>query len=600
MNKTVNINLAGTFFHIDEDAYEKLNRYLNAIKRSFSDPQGSDEIIKDIEARIAELFSEKLDSYKQVITVKELDEVIAIMGQPEDYAIDEEMFTDSAHKDDKSSEYQNLKGDKKLYRDSDNKYIGGVSSGLGHYIGLDVVWIRLIWVLLTIFSSGTFILIYIIFWILVPEAVTTADKLTMRGEPVNISNIEKKFKETYDNVADKLKNADYDAYGKKIKTGSETFFDSVGKVLLALLTVFVKFIGVIIILVAATTLISLFITLFITGISGFFGNWYTDVFHFVNDTQIPIWLLSILIFIVVGIPFFFLFILGLKILVENLKSIGRATKLTLLGLWLIAVFSLITLGVFQFIERSNEGNVIQTEELNIKAGDTIYLAMNSNPHFEKDGVRRSGFSLRYNENDEQVLFSNNIRLIVRSTKDATASLMLNRKAKGRDYMEAKNRAEAISYQYTFENNNLKLNSYFLADLEDKYRDQELEITLYLPIGSHLYADNNTYSFHQNTSRYRDILLNGQEGYYLEIQDGKTVCNACPEKNTSTRSTQSTQTSNNDSEYEIIDWDDENWQEKWKEGDRIKIDRDGIDINVADEQDSVRVRINRDGIKIKTN
>lgn len=600
MNKTVNINLAGSFFHIDEDAYEKLNRYLNAIKRSFSDPQGSDEIIKDIEARIAELFSEKLDSYKQVITVKELDEVIAIMGQPEDYAIDEEMFTDSAHKDDKSSEYQNLKGDKKLYRDSDNKYIGGVSSGLGHYIGLDVVWIRLIWVLLTIFSSGTFILIYIIFWILVPEAVTTADKLTMRGEPVNISNIEKKFKETYDNVADKLKNADYDAYGKKIKTGSETFFDSVGKVLLALLTVFVKFIGVIIILVAATTLISLFITLFITGISGFFGNWYTDVFHIVNDTQIPIWLLSILIFIVVAIPFFFLFILGLKILVENLKSIGRATKLTLLGLWLIAVFSLITLGVFQFIERSNEGNVFQTEELNIKAGDTIYLAMNSNPHFEKDGVRRSRFSLRYNENDEQVLFSNNIRLIVRSTKDATASLMLNRKAKGRDYMEAKNRAEAISYQYTFENNNLKLNSYFLADLEDKYRDQELEITLYLPIGSHLYADNNTYSFHRNTSRYRDILLNGQEGYYLEIQDGKTVCNACPEKNTSTRSTQSTQTSTNDSEYEIIDWDDENWQEKWKEGDRIKIDQDGIDINVADEQDSVRVRINRDGIKIKTN
>lgn len=600
MNKTVNINLAGSFFHIDEDAYEKLNRYLNAIKRSFSDPQGSDEIIKDIEARIAELFSEKLDSYKQVITVKELDEVIAIMGQPEDYAIDEEMFTDSAHKDDKSSEYQNLKGDKKLYRDSDNKYIGGVSSGLGHYIGLDVVWIRLIWVLLTIFSSGTFILIYIIFWILVPEAVTTADKLTMRGEPVNISNIEKKFKETYDNVADKLKNADYDAYGKKIKTGSETFFDSVGKVLLALLTVFVKFIGVIIILVAATTLISLFITLFITGISGFFGNWYTDVFHIVNDTQIPIWLLSILIFIVVAIPFFFLFILGLKILVENLKSIGRATKLTLLGLWLIAVFSLITLGVFQFIERSNEGNVFQTEELNIKAGDTIYLAMNSNPHFEKDGVKRSGFSLRYNENDEQVLFSNNIRLIVRSTKDATASLMLNRKAKGRDYMEAKNRAEAISYQYTFENNNLKLNSYFLADLEDKYRDQELEVTLYLPVGSNLYADNNTYSFHRNTSRYRDILLNGQEGYYLEIQDGKTVCNACPEKNTSTRSTQSTQTSTNDSEYEIIDWDDENWQEKWKEGDRIKIDQDGIDINVADEQDSVRVRINRDGIKIKTN
>src|SRR5690606_13597685 len=131
MNKTVNINLAGTFFHIDEDAYGKLTRYLNAIKRSFSDPQGRDEIIKDIEARIAELFAEKIDSKKQVITIKELDEVIAIMGQPEDYAIDEEIFTDSA--DTGRNEQQNTKGYKKLFRDPDNKYIGGVSSGLGHY-----------------------------------------------------------------------------------------------------------------------------------------------------------------------------------------------------------------------------------------------------------------------------------------------------------------------------------------------------------------------------------------------------------------------------------------------------------------------------------
>lgn len=596
MNKTVNINLAGTFFHIDEDAYGKLNRYLNAIKRSFSDPQGRDEIIKDIEARIAELFSEKLDSHKQVITIKELDEVIAIMGQPEDYAIDEEMFTDSTNTGSNSSEPQSTKGYKKLFRDPDNKYIGGVSSGLGHYIGMDAIWIRLIWILLTIFSSGTFILIYIIFWILVPEALTTADKLTMRGEPVNISNIERKFKETYDNVADKVKNADYDAYGKKMKTGSESFFDSLGKVIMALLTVFVKFIGVIIILVAATTLISLFIGFFITGISGFFGNWYTDFFFIMNDTLVPLWLLSILLFIAIAIPFFFLFILGLKILVDNLKSIGKAAKLTLLGLWLIAVFSLITIGVFQTIERSNEGNVIYTEELNIKPGDTLYLAMNNNVRYDKDAVRSSGFSLKYNENDEQVIYSNNIRLIVRSTKDSTASLMLSKKAKGRDYLEAKNRAEAIEYNYGINNNRLSLNSYFLSSIDEKYRDQEIEITLYVPIGSTLYADNNTYSYHRNTSRYRDILLNGQEGYYLGIEDGKTSCIDCPEKNTATPARQYT----NEIEYEIINWDDEKWQEKWKEGNRIKIDREGIDINVTDDVDSVRVQLNRNGIKVKSN
>jgi phage shock protein PspC (stress-responsive transcriptional regulator) len=588
MNKTVNINLAGTFFHIDEDAYGKLNRYLNAIKRSFSDPQGRDEIIKDIEARIAELFSERIDNHKQVITIKELDEVIAIMGQPEDYAIDDDNFTGS------SSDYQyehQSKGYKKLFRDTDNKYIGGVSSGLGHYIGMDAVWVRLIWVLLTIFSSGTFILIYIIFWILVPEAITTADKLTMRGEPVNISNIEKKFKETYDNVADKVKNADYDAYGKKVKSGTDNFFDSLGRVLMALFTVFVKFIGVIIIIVAASTLISLFIGLFITGISGLFGSWYTEFFHIVNDTMVPIWLLSVLLFFAIAIPFFFLFILGLKILIDNLKSIGKVVKLTLLGLWIISVLSLITIGVMQTIERSNEGSTMQIEQLNITKGDTLYLAMQSNAHFEKDVIRSGGFNLKYNESDEQVIYSNNIRLIVRSTKDSLASLYVSKKAKGRDYLEAKNRAEAISYQYGFENNTLKLDGYFLADVDDKYRDQQIELTLYLPVGSYLFAENNTYSFHRNTSRYRDILLNGQEGHYLEIMEGRTHCETC--SSTKTRI-------NEDMEFHVIDWDDKNWKETWRDGNRIKIDRDGIDINITDEKDSVRVNINRRGVNVKTN
>ncbi len=159
MNKTVNINLAGTFFHIDEDAYGKLTRYLEAIKRSFTNPQGQDEIIKDIEARIAELFSEKLDTNKQVITIKELDEVIAVMGQPEDYAVDEEIFDETPP----SQKHHTAKGYKKLFRDMDDKYIGGVSSGMGHYVGIDAIWVRLLWILLTIFTSNNFIITSYIF-----------------------------------------------------------------------------------------------------------------------------------------------------------------------------------------------------------------------------------------------------------------------------------------------------------------------------------------------------------------------------------------------------------------------------------------------------
>jgi len=128
MKKTVNINLAGTFFHIDEDAFAKLTRYLDAIRRSFSDPQGQDEIIRDIEARIGELFSEKIESTSQVISIKELDEVIAVMGQPEDYVIDEEIFEDTPETEKKRRRSQSSY--KQLFRDVDNKFIAGVSSGL--------------------------------------------------------------------------------------------------------------------------------------------------------------------------------------------------------------------------------------------------------------------------------------------------------------------------------------------------------------------------------------------------------------------------------------------------------------------------------------
>ena len=184
MNKTVNINLAGTFFHIDDDAFAKLTRYLDAIRRSFSDPQGQDEIIRDIEARIAELFSEKIEDDSQVITLKELDEVITVMGQPEDYIIDEEIFEDTP--DSKKRRSRSSSSYKQLFRDIDNKFIAGVSSGLGHYLNIDALWIRLIWIVLVLIGWGTPILIYILLWVLVPAAESTSDKLKMEREPINI------------------------------------------------------------------------------------------------------------------------------------------------------------------------------------------------------------------------------------------------------------------------------------------------------------------------------------------------------------------------------------------------------------------------------
>ena len=318
MNKTVNINLAGTFFHIDENAFGKLQRYLSAIKRSLTEPQGSDEIMRDIEARISELFSEKIETNAQVISIKELDEVISVMGQPEDYSVDEELFEEESQA---YSRPRTTASYKQLYRDIDNKFVSGVSSGLGHYLKIDAIWVRLIWILLTFLTSGIAIPIYILFWILVPAAVTTSEKLKMMGEPINISNIEKKFKEGYETVADRVKNADYDKYGQKIKSGSSSFFSGLGSILLTLLTIFVKLFGLLLIFVSLTTLISLVVGLFFFGSIDFWGSgeMMDYIAAYMDGSMAPLWLISTLIFLVIGIPFFVMFVLGLKIMINNLK-----------------------------------------------------------------------------------------------------------------------------------------------------------------------------------------------------------------------------------------------------------------------------------------
>lgn len=585
MNKTVNINLAGIFFHIDEDAYFKLQHYLDAVKRSFSKTPGSDEILADIEARIAELFGEKLKSERQVISTREVEEVITIMGQPEDYLLDEEIF------DDEYATPKKTVSNKQLYRDTENSYVGGVSSGLGHYLGIDAIWLRLLWVLLTLGSSGAFLLIYMALWIFVPEAKTTAEKLAMRGEPVNITNIERKIKEGFDDVSGRVKNIDYEKYGYRAKSGAGSAATAIGDIINFLLRVFVKLIGILILLIAGTTLIGLFIGLFTVGTFGLIEAPWTDYMEMSSFDGNVIWIISLLSFLAIGIPFFFLFILGLKILVRNLKSIGRTAKLVLLGLWIISVLGLIFFGIKQATERAYDGEVVSTKILPVTVNDTLYLSMNSNANSHSYSSRRGNLKIKLDENNEKLLFSNDIRLIVRSTKDLTGRMEILRSAEGKNHEDARQRAENINYNTSFEKNKLSINNYLTTGLDNKFRDQEVQLTLYLPEGSVLYASKNTYSFHRNSGYYNDILKNGDEEKYLRITANGTECLDCPEE-----------------EYSDDPWENSNSEEGWDEEEdfNARINIDDEEINLQIDKNGVRfnkdnekiIRINKKGIAIK--
>ncbi|HKJ49085.1 MAG TPA: PspC domain-containing protein [Christiangramia sp.] len=583
MNKTVNINLAGTFFHIDEDAYARLQRYLEAIRHSFSNTQGRDEIISDIEARIAELFNEKIKNDRQVISIKEVEEVITIMGQPEDYMVDEEIFEDEP----KRTKSTKTVG-KQLFRDTENGHVGGVSSGLGHYLGIEAIWVRLLWILLTVFSSGAFVLIYIAFWIFVPEAKTTADKLAMRGEEVTVSNIEKKIREGFHGVSDSIKNVDYEKYGKQASAGASSAATTLGGIIKFCLKLFVKFIGILLLLIAGTTLIALFVGLFAVGTFGIIEAPWTDYIDMVNSGA-PIWIISLLTFFAVGIPFFFLFVLGLKILVKNLKSIGRIALLTLLGLWLISVIGLTVVGISQATNRAFDGEVTQTEKLNITPTDTVFLRMRHNSELTGKTWRSSDFRLAYDDN-KKIIVGNDIRLIVKSTKDSLGKIEILKSAEGKNYPDAKDRASNIGYSTSLIGNELLLDSYYTTDSNYGYRDQEIQITLFIPEGTILYADDNTSSFNRCCGSSGNILKSGEEGHFLKVMNNEALCEDCPIETW-------------DSEDDTWEEDGEDWDTEDDFNARIEVDGEEVDIRVNDEgiemrdRDGDRVRIDSNRIEI---
>src|SRR5688572_8253119 len=159
MNKTLSVNIGGVVFHIEEQAYDRLNKYLEAIKKHFTTSDGRDEIIQDIEGRIAEMLQERINVGKQVILDADVDHVINIMGRPEQFSdTPEEAETMTAAAEMSSRERRSYR---KLYRDPDDRWISGVCSGFAHYVGIDPIWLRLAF-LISIFVFGTGILIYII------------------------------------------------------------------------------------------------------------------------------------------------------------------------------------------------------------------------------------------------------------------------------------------------------------------------------------------------------------------------------------------------------------------------------------------------------
>ncbi len=235
MKKTFNINLSGIVFTIDEDAYALLSDYLDTLQHAFSKEEDGEEILHDIEARAAELLLEMLGEERTVVTLADVENVIARIGRPEEMIgevsdseetiiIDEEVAGNDGPPLPPPYSGPNQAPRRKLFRDPQNAMIGGVCAGFAAYLHVDVTWVRLFTIAISLLSVSTAALIYVVLWIVLPEAKTPYQRMEMNGEAPTIANIGRSVTNVF--RGERGENQEMKNDMEQPRTGFKRFLDS--------------------------------------------------------------------------------------------------------------------------------------------------------------------------------------------------------------------------------------------------------------------------------------------------------------------------------------------------------------------------------------
>lgn len=512
MKKNIQINIGGSVFSIDEDAYQKLAKYLETIKVYLGPNEERDEIMQDIEMRIAELLLEKQTSFAAAITIQHVEEVIQTMGRPEDYRLEEE----EVHAD------FTYKPTKKLFRDKEDRFIAGVASGLSYYLGIDTVWMRLLWVLIVLAGFGSPILIYILLWILVPEARTTSEKLQMKGKPVNLSNIEKSLKKEYANVAEKVKNADLKGKASSFKNKSANFFDGllkVGKVLMRFLLILIG----ISLLILSILVITIFLVQLVTpGYEFFHSN-----ISFYEEESLSLyqyWIGRVAMYLSLIIPFIFLLILSLFVINPKINFAGIRTKTSLLSVWIIAIVTTSYIYFTAKMATKYTGSTLQHIELPVLEKDTLIIKTKQHPtlsHLKS----RDKHIVQKDSLGEHYIYGTDFHITIKPTDEPQPSMVIEKSTKANTVDRATDLTHEISYTYDLEENTLVLDDhYFLLNTKQSHH-AKINIFLNLPSEMVFSIDENLATKNYKNNR-RDQVVAKE---YLQIKQGIIHCTSCLEE-----------------------------------------------------------------------
>lgn len=489
MKKAIKINISGVIFHIDEDAYENLRSYLDNVSDYFEKREGGKEVVQDIEARIAELLQDRVKDHKQVIIVADVDEVVAVMGDPAEFAEEAEVEEEA-----RTSAEKPPRRNRRLYRDPDNSVLGGVCGGLGSYLGIDPVILRIIFIILLIVGHGVWALVYIVLWIAIPKAITIAQKLEMKGENVNISNIEKKVREEYEGVKSNFKKMkDGDTYRRSTGAINE-IFSVLGKIILVVLKILLILLGVTFIFAGFALLMAFLGAFFfksaifpITSIEGIVFP-FSTILQTVTE-PIPAFILLLSIFLTVTIPLVALIYGGIK-LIFNFRAKDRGIGVAALLIWIISLVMLLTFGAMEVRKYSSYSTLSDSYLFEELPAETLYL--HSGDDADMAGFRSyisfdkpfRGFFIGKMDDS----FYGGVQMSIRQSRTEDVELVVHREARGPSGFQADRNAEKITYGWSQHDSVLVLDPYFKIFQASNWNFSTVNLILRIPEGKSIYID----------------------------------------------------------------------------------------------------------------
>lgn len=535
MNKILNINVGGYALTIDDDAYEYLQAYLESIRRRFSESEGRDEILTDIEARIGELIHEGMGN-RTIVMQPDVESVLEVMGKPEDFGDPAESSTGRTTTSSTGTRtstspppLSSIRTGKRLFRDEEDAVVGGVCSGMAAYFGVhDPVWMRLLFVLLFFLSFGFWVPAYILLWILVPPAKSAADRLSMRGEPINVDNIAREIEDSFERLSGKVNEFGAKAKGSTAQNAMSAGVSAIGQVFAFAVRIFVKFWVVIALIIA----VSLFIAMASGWVAGvwvlFTAGPYIN--YFSPFSGIANWLVFANLFFLLGIPVIGLCLTFTRVLLKTRTPRWLGGGLTML--WIVNLISAFVLIGTASKEYRRKGTLTQTVDLSRMSSDTLRVEANqlidgdagTEWWFDEEGIRINGDRLDLN---------GPIEIRVRRSTSGRFECIQNITARASTQNQAVEYAAETGFAINTDGNRLSIPTGYSIQKGQRWRVQMVKITIGVPDGKFITFDKDIYSHAAaDMSEYSDDI----DGNYISRRPDRMfrmtsdglVCADCPQ------------------------------------------------------------------------